>query len=134
MSSKNVRGYSVVPVEPYFLNGWRGAREDEETAAVGFIAIETPSRHPGSIRKLALFDAHQLDMLRPLGIRKEGDTQPLTADYEFVWGGVDDDRRAGRDVRTLLSQRSRSFGSCLILDPQQIAADLDSSPGVSGPA
>ena len=85
-------------------------REDEEIAAVGLIAVETPSGHPSPIRERTLFNAHQLDMLGSLRIRKKGDTQTLAADYEFVWSGVDDDRRAGRGIRTLLSRRPRNLG------------------------
>ena len=65
-SPKNVRASSVVPVDPYLLDGWRGAREDGEIAAVCFIAVQASPRHPGPIVKSALLDAHQLDMLRPI--------------------------------------------------------------------
>src|SRR5208337_1058240 len=86
---------SVVPVEPNLLDGWCSAAEDEVVAAVGFIAIQTPFRHPRPAVERTLLNAHQLSMLRSLRVRKKGDGESLAGDYEFIRSGVDDDRGAG---------------------------------------
>src|ERR1700733_9779347 len=57
--AENRSAPSVMPVDPYLLDGRRGAREDGEIAAVGFIAIQASPRHPSPVVESTFLDAHQ---------------------------------------------------------------------------